>query len=60
MLLDVQIHAPLVIAAGAVFIPVCSISVALRIYARRLRGLKLGPDDWTIIMALVCNTFFVN
>ncbi|KAM3075815.1 hypothetical protein ACMFMG_007942 [Clarireedia jacksonii] len=53
MLLDVQIHAPLVIAAGAVFIPVCSISVALRIYVRRSRGVRLGPDDWAIIIALI-------
>ena len=41
------------IAAGAVFIPVCTGCVALRIYVRRLHGVNLGADDWTVIAALV-------
>ena len=50
---DLQIHAPLAIAAGAVFIPVCTTCVGLRVYARRLHGVSLGGDDWTIIAATV-------
>lgn len=50
---ELQIHANLATACGAVFIPVCSICVALRVYARRLHGVKLGGDDWTVISALV-------
>jgi hypothetical protein len=48
-----NIHAGLTIAAGAVFIPVCSISVALRFYARKLTGVGFGIDDWLIVVALV-------
>lgn len=50
---ELQIHANLATAVGAVFIPVCSACVALRLYARRLHGVNLGADDWTIISALV-------
>lgn len=52
---DLQIHANLAIAAGAVFIPVCTACVGLRVYARRLRGVNLGADDWTVIVAMVSN-----
>ncbi|MCJ1456795.1 hypothetical protein MMC28_007160 [Mycoblastus sanguinarius] len=50
---DLQIHANLAIAAGAVFIPVCTGCVGLRLYARRLHGVSLGADDWTVIAGLV-------
>ena len=50
---DLQIHANLAIAAGAVFIPVCTVCVGLRVYVRRLHGVHLGADDWTVIAALV-------
>ena len=50
---ELRIHANLAIAAGITFIPVCSISVALRVFARRLKGVPLGADDWLIIAALV-------
>ena len=53
---DLQIHASLVIAAGAVFIPVCTCCVGLRVYARRLHGVQLGADDWTVIAALVSHS----
>ena len=50
---DLQIHANLAIAAGAVFIPVCTCCVGLRVFSRRLHGVGLGADDWTVIAALV-------
>ena len=53
---DLQIHANLAIAAGAVFIPVCTCCVGLRVYARRLNGVRLGADDWTVIAALVSHS----
>lgn len=36
-----------------VFIPVCSISIGLRLYARRTKGVGLGVDDWLILGVLV-------
>ena len=50
---DLKVHAPLVIAEGAVLIFVCSIMVSLRFYARRISGSSLGLDDCTIAIALV-------
>ncbi|KAJ8070211.1 hypothetical protein OCU04_000597 [Sclerotinia nivalis] len=50
---DLQIHANLAIAAAAVFIPVCSATVGLRIYARHLKKVGLGADDYLIMAALV-------
>ena len=57
---DLQIHANLAIAAGAVFIPVCTGCVGLRIYARRLHGVQLGADDWTVIAALVSHSWRIS
>lgn len=50
---DIQIHAPLCLAAGAVFPPVCAGLVALRFYARRQQGNRYELDDWLTIPALV-------
>ncbi|KAG4029788.1 hypothetical protein MFRU_014g00870 [Monilinia fructicola] len=50
---DLQIHANLTIAAAAVFIPVCSATVGLRVYARHLKKVGLGADDYLIMAALV-------
>ncbi|PQE28267.1 plasma membrane Pth11 protein [Rutstroemia sp. NJR-2017a WRK4] len=50
---SLQIHAPLVLAAAGTFIPLCSLSVALRIYARKVRKVGLGVDDYLIMGALV-------
>ena len=50
---DLQIHASVAIAAGAVFIPICTIITALRFYTRRYQGTKIGTDDWTTLAALV-------
>ncbi|KAK6614270.1 hypothetical protein H4I96_00591 [Botrytis cinerea] len=50
---DLQIHANLAIAAAAVFIPVCTATVALRVYARHLKKVGLGADDYLIVAALV-------
>ena len=50
---DLKVHAPLVIAEGAVLIFVCSVMVSLRFYARRISGSSLGLDDCTIALALV-------
>lgn len=51
---DMHIHAPLCIAAGAIFPPVCAGLVALRFYARRQQGNGLKLDDYLTIPALVC------
>lgn len=56
---DLHIHANLAIATGAVFIPVCSCCVGLRVYARRLHRVSLGADDWTVMIALVSNIYYV-
>ena len=48
-----RIHAGETIAAGAVFIPVCTVMVGLRLWTRRTRNLKLGADDWLCVAALV-------
>ena len=50
---DIHIHAPLCIAAGAIFPPVCATLVALRFYARRAQGVGFGYDDWLVLPALV-------
>ncbi|CAG8956466.1 hypothetical protein HYFRA_00003851 [Hymenoscyphus fraxineus] len=50
---SLQIHADLAIASGAVFIPVCTTSVALRFYARKMKGVGFGADDWLIAGALI-------
>lgn len=50
---DLKVHAPLVIAEGAILIFVCTIMVLLRFYARRISGSSLGLDDCTIALALV-------
>lgn len=42
-----------VIAAGAVWMPLCAFIVALRFYTRRVQGARLLLDDWLTIPALV-------
>lgn len=42
----------LVYIPSAIFVVICPIVVALRVWAR-LRSGKMGPDDWTAIAALV-------
>lgn len=42
-----------VIAAGAVWPPLCAFIVALRFYTRRVQGARLLLDDWLTIPALV-------
>lgn len=43
----------LVIAAGAVWPPLCAVAVALRFYTRRVQGASLMIDDWLTIPALI-------
>jgi hypothetical protein len=42
-----------IITANVICIVAAYIAVALRLYARRLAGIRLGGDDWWIITALV-------
>lgn len=42
----------LVYIPSAIFMVICPLVVALRVWAR-LRSGKMGPDDWTAIAALV-------
>ena len=50
---DIRVHAPLVIAEGAILIFVCSEMVFLRFYARKVSGSSLGLDDLAVAAALV-------
>lgn len=50
---DARVHAPVVIAEGAILIPVCTIMVLLCFYARRTSGSSFGIDDFAIAAALV-------
>ncbi|TGO89903.1 hypothetical protein BPOR_0088g00130 [Botrytis porri] len=50
---DLQIHANLAIAAPAILIPICTATVALRVYARHIKKVGLGADDYLIMGALI-------
>ena len=50
---DLRVHAPLVIAEGAILIFVCSVMGFLRFYVRRISGSSYGLDDCAIAAALV-------
>lgn len=41
-------------AMSIVFPLVASVAVAGRFYARRMKGLRLGVDDWMLLLGLVC------
>lgn len=43
-----------VLAAGAIFIAVCTIIVTLRFFTRAVQKAKIGIDDWLVLPALVC------
>lgn len=49
----IHIKPPLVIAAGAIWPPVCTTIVLLRFIARRAQKAQLGIDDWLVLPALV-------
>ena len=55
----IHITPPLLIAAGAIWPPVCATVVALRFLARRVQSVQIGIDDWLILPALVSNTFHI-
>ena len=55
----IHITPPLLIAAGAIWPPVCATVVALRFIARRVQSVQLGIDDWLVLPALVSNMFRV-
>ena len=42
------------ITISVIFISLATIAVVLRFYARRIKALKVGWDDWTILITLVC------
>ena len=44
---------PNIIASASVVGAAAVIAVLLRIVSRRLKGVELGPDDYTILLALV-------
>ena len=48
-----RLSAPLVIAAGAIWPPVCAIAVCLRFYTRHVQSNRLLADDWLLVPALV-------
>jgi hypothetical protein len=50
-------NAYLIYIPSAVFVVVCPVLVALRIWARLRKGGKLGADDWAAIAALVSALF---
>jgi len=49
----IHIYAPLCIAAGAIFPPVCATLVALRFHSRKMQKAPLGWDDWLTIPPLL-------
>lgn len=51
---EIHIYAPLCIAAGALFPPICIGLVALRLVARKRGSLPIGLDDWLTVPACVC------
>ena len=51
---NARLTAPLVIAAGAIWPPVCTTAVCLRFYTRHVQNNRLLADDWLLIPALVC------
>lgn len=44
---------PTIIIAGVVFSVLAALAVALRFYARRIKGLCQGADDYVLLPALV-------
>lgn len=41
-----------------IFLSVLAIlAVSLRLIARRMNRTSLGPDDWTVLIALVCSGY---
>ncbi|KAL2132730.1 hypothetical protein VTI74DRAFT_3440 [Chaetomium olivicolor] len=46
-------NAYLIYIPAAVFVVICPVLMALRIWARLRRGGKLGADDWTTLAALI-------
>lgn len=52
-------NAYLVYIPSAVFVIICPLLMALRIYARLRRAGKLSADDWTAIAALVSGPYLL-
>lgn len=50
---DLRVHAPVIIAEAVCLIVFCSVMVALRFYARHIKGSRLGLDDLAIALGLV-------
>ncbi|KAL2045433.1 hypothetical protein ABVK25_012097 [Lepraria finkii] len=50
---NARLTAPLVIAAGAIWPPVCTTAVCLRFYTRHIQNNRLLADDWLLIPALI-------
>ena len=48
-----RISYTLVTSAAAIWPPLCLGAVCLRFYSRRVDKVRLGPDDWLTIPALV-------
>ena len=53
-------NAYLVYIPSAVFVIICPLLMALRIWARLRKGGKLGADDWTAIAALVSGPYLLK
>ncbi|MCJ1373636.1 hypothetical protein MMC20_004864 [Loxospora ochrophaea] len=53
---DVRISHSLVIAASAIWPPICLTTVGLRFYTRRVNSVTLGLDDWLTIPAVILLT----
>lgn len=46
-----------IIVAGSIMLAAAYLTVALRFVSRRLMHLKLGADDWMMVLGLVCSDF---
>ncbi|PYI04564.1 hypothetical protein BO78DRAFT_471214 [Aspergillus sclerotiicarbonarius CBS 121057] len=52
---DHEDQGPTLIIVNTVFIVLATLAVIGRLCARRLRHLRLGPDDWIICFSLACD-----
>ncbi|KUI72793.1 hypothetical protein VM1G_08431 [Cytospora mali] len=44
---------PTIWGLSIAFLVIAIVAVVLRFYARRIKSQKLGPDDWTVLVALI-------
>ena len=51
---------PQVVIISSAFAALASLAVAGRIWARKIKRVELGSDDWMAVVALVCHSYFIH